>query len=146
MDGSLSHIHTLAVDQGRITTMCGCRSYGHRCCAVGQSVALRSRQAKNGYLGPALFVIGPASTDYLTDRMLATWFLTTSPNEVVVRMHPKAMPVILTTAEECDGCGRLGTKQSHCSGHYLTALRITLRGAEKENQLPREVSQAAPLR
>jgi putative SOS response-associated peptidase YedK len=29
-------------------------------------------------------------------------FLTTEPNDVVGPIHPKAMPVILTTAEECD--------------------------------------------
>jgi putative SOS response-associated peptidase YedK len=29
-------------------------------------------------------------------------FLTTSANSVVGRIHPKAMPVILTTAEQCD--------------------------------------------
>jgi len=29
-------------------------------------------------------------------------FLTTSPNAVVAPVHPKAMPVILTTAEEVD--------------------------------------------
>jgi putative SOS response-associated peptidase YedK len=29
-------------------------------------------------------------------------FLTTAPNAVVEPIHPKAMPVILTTPEECD--------------------------------------------
>ena len=29
-------------------------------------------------------------------------FLTTTPNAVVEPIHSKAMPVILTTAEECD--------------------------------------------
>ena len=29
-------------------------------------------------------------------------FLTCEPNEVVGPIHPKAMPVILTTAKECD--------------------------------------------
>lgn len=29
-------------------------------------------------------------------------FLTTDPNTVVAPIHPKAMPVILTTEEECD--------------------------------------------
>ena len=29
-------------------------------------------------------------------------FLTTEPNAVVARIHPKAMPVILTTQEEID--------------------------------------------
>jgi putative SOS response-associated peptidase YedK len=30
-------------------------------------------------------------------------FLTTSPNAVVEPIHPKAMPVTLTTEEECEG-------------------------------------------
>jgi putative SOS response-associated peptidase YedK len=30
-------------------------------------------------------------------------FLTTAPNAIVEPIHPKAMPVILTTPEECDG-------------------------------------------
>ena len=29
-------------------------------------------------------------------------FLTTEPNDVVEPIHPKAMPLILTTPEECD--------------------------------------------
>jgi putative SOS response-associated peptidase YedK len=29
-------------------------------------------------------------------------FLTTAPNVIVEPIHPKAMPVILTTEEECD--------------------------------------------
>jgi putative SOS response-associated peptidase YedK len=29
-------------------------------------------------------------------------FLTTAPNAIVEPIHPKAMPVILTTEEECD--------------------------------------------
>jgi putative SOS response-associated peptidase YedK len=29
-------------------------------------------------------------------------FLTTAPNAIVERIHPKAMPVILTTSEEYD--------------------------------------------
>ena len=43
-------------------------------------------------------------------------FLTTSPNAVVEPIHPKSMPVILTTEEERDsGCTPLGTKPRRCS-------------------------------
>jgi SOS response associated peptidase (SRAP) len=44
-------------------------------------------------------------------------FLTTSPNAVVEPIHPKAMPVILTTDEErtC-GCARHGMRPRRCSG------------------------------
>jgi len=33
---------------------------------------------------------------------LVCGFLTTAPNAIVEPIHPKAMPVILTTQEECD--------------------------------------------
>ena len=44
-------------------------------------------------------------------------FLTTSPNAVVEPIHPKAMPVILTTDEDWDD-----------------ALRIVMRGTDKEDK------------
>jgi putative SOS response-associated peptidase YedK len=39
-------------------------------------------------------------------------FLTTSPNSIVEPIHPKAMPVILTTVEEWEVSMRYG-----CTGH-----------------------------
>jgi putative SOS response-associated peptidase YedK len=39
-------------------------------------------------------------------------FLTTAPNAVVAPIHPKAMPVILTTEEECDVWMRAPWKRS----------------------------------
>jgi hypothetical protein len=42
-------------------------------------------------------------------------FLTTVPNGVVGPIHPKAMPVILTTREEHDGA-RHGMKPPSCNG------------------------------
>jgi hypothetical protein len=36
------------------------------------------------------------------DCRLVYGFLTTAPNAIVEPIHPKAMPVILTTQEECD--------------------------------------------
>ena len=45
-------------------------------------------------------------------------FLTTEPNAVVAPIHPKAMPVILTTDEERDvWMPRRGMKRRRCSGH-----------------------------
>ena len=35
-------------------------------------------------------------------RHLLYGFLTTEPNDIVAPIHPKAMPVILTTEEECE--------------------------------------------
>src|SRR6201996_8234288 len=46
-------------------------------------------------------------------------FLTTSPNAVVEPIHPKAMPVILTTDEERDiGCGHRGMRPRRYNGHW----------------------------
>jgi putative SOS response-associated peptidase YedK len=49
-------------------------------------------------------------------------FLTTEPNAVVAPIHPKAMPVILTTEEERDVWmrARPGMKQSRCSDLFPT--------------------------
>ena len=44
-------------------------------------------------------------------------FLTTRPNAVVEPIHPKAMPVILTTDEELtSGCARHGMRRGRCKG------------------------------
>jgi putative SOS response-associated peptidase YedK len=48
-------------------------------------------------------------------------FLTTSPNAVVEPIHPKAMPVILTTDEEREvGCGHHGMRRRRCSARCPT--------------------------
>jgi putative SOS response-associated peptidase YedK len=45
-------------------------------------------------------------------------FLTTAPNATVEPIHPKAMPVILTTDEEHEVWMRAhGMRPRHCSGH-----------------------------
>ena len=62
-------------------------------------------------------------------------FLTTSPNAVVEPIHPKAMPVILTTDEERDVWMLFQTKHlspnrtvqaSRWSGPYIRAMRFGL--------------------
>jgi putative SOS response-associated peptidase YedK len=58
-------------------------------------------------------------------------FLTTELNGLVAPIHPKAMPVILTTPEEVEAGMTVRTRRLPCSDRCLTTRSRALREAKR---------------
>jgi putative SOS response-associated peptidase YedK len=82
--------------------------------------------------GPLKLYNMPSSQGETTNDLFG--FLTTEPSEAVAPIHPKAMPVILTTKEEIETWLTAPTEEALKLQRPFDGLEIVARGVKKDSE------------